>query len=118
MPTPEPLDAAYDRGVTDGRIDARLTGHDQHFATINGSLARIADEMHDVRLALQRLADQAVSDATTRIATAEALEKAELARRSRNEQRWSPVARLLAVLGAVVAVAGVVVAIYLGVRPH
>lgn len=114
----EPFDAAYDRGLTDGRIDARLAGHDRHFDAINGSLARIANELHDLKLAVQRLADQAVSDATTRIATAEALEKADLARRSRNEQRWSPVARLLAVLGVVVAVAAIVVSIYLGIRPH
>lgn len=114
----EQPDAAYDRGLTDGRIDARLAGHDRHFDAINGSVARIADEMHDMRLAVQRLADQAVSDATTRIATAEALEKAEMARRSRNEQRWSPVSKLLAVLGVVVAVVAIVVSVYLGIRPH
>jgi hypothetical protein len=112
----EQPDAAYDRGLTDGRIDARLANHDRHFDAINGSLARVADEMHDMKLAVQRLADQAVSDATTRIATAEALEKAEVARRSRNEQRWSPVAKLLAVLGVIVAVAAVVVTIYLGIH--
>jgi hypothetical protein len=117
---PEEPGAAYDRGVIAGAIETRLAGHDKHFETINGSLAKIAEEMHGVKLALQRLADQAIADAATRISTAEAVEKARkeaadslenerTLRRDRAERTWSPWAKLFAVIAAV----GVPVGLYL-----
>lgn len=98
---------AYDRGAAAGEIAARLAGHDKHFATINGSLAEIAKEMHALTLAVQRLGDQAVSRDATVVTTAAALKDAEEARRSKDDQSWSPVARLFAVLGALAALAAV-----------
>jgi hypothetical protein len=98
---------AYDRGHTAGEIAARLAGHDKHFATINGSLAEVAREMHSLTLAVQRLGDQAVSRDATVITTAAALKDAEAARRDNSEHAWSPIARLLAVLGGLAAVATV-----------
>lgn len=99
---------AYDRGHTAGEIAARLAGHDRHFATINGSLAAVALEMHALTLAVQRLGDQAVSRDATVITTAKALKDAEDARRDNAERAWSPVSRLLAVVGGFAALATVV----------
>jgi hypothetical protein len=101
---------AYDRGVIAGEIAARLAGHDKHFASINGSLATLASEMHDLVLAVQRLGDQAEANAKTVITTAAALKSAEEARRDKIEHSWSPVAKVLAVLAGVVGVVALVVA--------
>lgn len=102
----------YDRGVTAGGIETRLSGHDKHFAAINGSLARMADELHGLKLAMQRLADQAVARDATVLTTAQALKDAEEARRSMAEQRWSPWQKTFAVLAAV----SVLIGLYLTLR--
>ena len=101
-------DDAYDRGHIAGEIAARLAGHDEHFAAINGSLANIAGEMHALTLAVQRLGDQAVARDATVVTTAAALKDAEDARRGKAEQIWTPFARMIAVLGGLAAVAAVV----------
>jgi outer membrane receptor for monomeric catechols len=85
--------SAYDRGVAAGEIAARLAGHDQHFGAINGSLGRMADEMHEMRLALQRLGDSAAADRATVVTTAVALKDAEEARRDATDTRWAPLQR-------------------------
>jgi hypothetical protein len=113
---PEEPGAAYDRGVTAGGIAERLASHDRHFETINGSLERVAEEMHKLRLAVQRLGDQAISDATTRVTTAAALKDAEEARRSRTETAWSPIQKILAVLAGFAVLVGAVVGIVTLVR--
>ena len=110
-------DNAYDRGHIAGEIAARLADHDKHFAAINGSLADIARELHDQTLAVQRLGDQAEANAKTVITTAAALKDAEEARRSKGEQSWTPVARLLAVLGGLAALAAVA-GLYLALVRH
>jgi len=94
-------DDAYERGHLAGEIAARLAGHDKHFASINGSLADLATEMHELTLAVQRLGDQAISRDATVVTTAAALRDADEARRSKTEQSWSPVAKAFAVLAAV-----------------
>ena len=99
---------AYDRGTVAGKIDARLANHDKHFAAINGSLEKVAKEMHELTLAVQRLGDQAVSRDATVVTTAAALKDAEDARRSKSESAWSPWAKVLALVAGVVAVAGLV----------
>lgn len=104
----EPVQEAYDRGVLAGEINARLAGHDAHFAAINGSMAKMAAEMHNLTLAVQRLGDQAVSRDATVLTTAAALKDAEDARRSKTEASWSPWQKLFAVLGAAAALAAVV----------
>jgi hypothetical protein len=80
---------AFDRGAAAGEIAARLLGHDKHFEKINGSLDRVAEEMHGLKLAVQRLGDQAVSRDATVLTTAAALKDAEEARRDKTEQAWS-----------------------------
>jgi len=99
----------FDRGHLAGEIAARLAGHDQHFASINGSLADIANEMHALTLAVQRLGDQAVSRDATVVTTAAALKDAEDARRSKSESSWSPVQKAFAVLAAIATAVGLYV---------
>jgi hypothetical protein len=103
---PEDDEEAYERGHVAGEIAARLAGHDKHFNSINGSLERIAEKLTILAMDVQRLADQAVSDAATRISTAAALKDAEAARRDKTEQSWSPWSKVFAVIAAVVALAG------------
>jgi hypothetical protein len=85
-----------------------LAGHDEHFAKINGSIGNMTDEMHNLTLAVQRLGDQAVSRDATVVTTAAALKDAEDARRSKSEQGWTPVQRII----ALVALAESVLVIY------
>jgi hypothetical protein len=104
---------SYERGVVAGEISARLLEHDRHFEKINGSMERVADELHDLTLAMQRLGDAAASDRATVITTAAALKSAEEARRDQGEQRWSPLTRLAVIAGTLAAlgtVAGLIVA--------
>jgi len=98
----------YDRGVAAGEIAARLAGHDRHFATINGSMGRVADELRDLRLAVQRLGDAADAARATVITTAAALKDAGEARREQVESRWAPLQRLSLGAGIVLAAVGVI----------
>jgi hypothetical protein len=100
-------DESYDRGHVDGVIAARLAGHDAHFAAINGSLADMVQEMRELTLAVQRLGDQAVARDATVVTTAAALKDAEEARRSTSDRSWTPVTRVIAVLGGVAALIAV-----------
>lgn len=68
----------------------------------------MTDEMHNLTLAVQRLGDQAVSRDATVVTTAAALKDAEDARRSKSEQGWTPVQRII----ALVALAESVLVIY------
>lgn len=115
---------AYSRGHLAGEIAARLAGHDAHFAAINGHLAELvaearsgrerhASETRDLVLAIQRLEQQAVASAATVVTTAAALKDAEEARRTQTEQSWSPIQRLLAVLGTAAAVVGTAAVFFL-----
>ena len=108
----ESSEQAFERGSAAGKIEARLADHDKHFAKINGSLDKVAQELHDLKLAVQRLGDQAISRDATVITTAAALKDAEDARRHSADQRWSPWQKIIAVVGAI----GVIVAIYFAVR--
>jgi hypothetical protein len=100
---------AYDAGHLAGRIDARLADHDRHFAAINGSVARVGDELADMRVQLQRLADSADADRRTVVTTAAALKDAEDARRAVGSDRWSPWQRIAVIVGALTAIAATVV---------
>lgn len=79
----------YDKGHVAGGIDARLAGHDEHFARINGSLADVANELREVKLALQRLGDAANSDRHTVITTAKALKDAKDAEHAASTTSWA-----------------------------
>lgn len=98
----------YQRGVKAGLVQQTLREHAEHLAKINGSMADVARELHNLVLAVQRLSDQAVSRDATVVTTAAALKDAEEARRSQGERSWSPFAKVLAVLGGLAAIAVVV----------
>jgi hypothetical protein len=100
----------YDRGHIAGGVDARLAGHDVHFRTINGSIERLANEMHALTLAVQRLGDQAISRDATVVTTAAALKDAEDARRSAGTTSWAPWAKLATGITAAAALVGVYLA--------
>lgn len=107
---PERNGDEFRRGRAQGQTDATLTEHSAHLARINGSMERVAGEIHELVLGVQRLADAADADRKTAISLAAALEKADAARRISSETHWSPMARTLTVIVAVAVVAGVVIA--------
>jgi hypothetical protein len=96
----------YDRGVIAGAIENRLADHDRHFRTINGSIEKVGTELHELKLAVQRLGDQAIARDATVITTASALKDADEARRNTADQRWSPWQKGFAVIAAVAALVG------------
>ncbi len=115
---------AFERGKRAGQVDAALVDHDERLDKINGSMERLATEMSGVKLAVQRLGDDARSAATTVLATAKALKEerdataeALRARTERADQRWTPMTRLGAVLGSFATFVGGVVAVYLALKP-
>lgn len=108
----EASDDPYSRGVAAGEIGARLAGHDKHFATINGSISGLRDEMHLLTLAVQRLGDAMDNDRKTVVTTASALKDAETARRDKGEQSWSPWAKMSTTVGALAAFVGLVAGLY------
>jgi hypothetical protein len=97
---------AYDRGHDAGGFNERLGGHDKHFESINGQLSKIFTQLEVMSLEVQRQGDRANAAAATVIATATALEKAEIARRAADEQKWTPATRLYLVLGIIAAIVG------------
>lgn len=103
---------AYDRGHVAGRIEARLAGHDQHFSKLNGTTSELKGEMSAFAMQLQRIADQLVADAATRVQLADALRLAEEARRAsehdqraKRAHRFSPTLFIVAVLSVIIAAA-------------
>jgi hypothetical protein len=101
---PGSTSGAYDRGHLAGEIAARLTNHDKHFSTINGSLERIAQELTVLRLAVQQQNDRSVADRDTAVALAQALREA-------SARSWSPWAKFFTILGVVVMIVATVAAV-------
>lgn len=114
---------AYDRGVDAGRIEQQMAEFRQHFIVINGSIADTAAELRNLGMQVQRLADQAVADAKTRVSTAEAVEKArqeaagalEAERRARSD-RSATVWTVPRMVGATVGGLAGLVAVILGIK--
>jgi hypothetical protein len=104
----ESAEDAYERGAAAGRVEQRLDEHTSHLDKINGSMERVADELHGLRMDVQLLSQQAIAREATVVTTAAALKAAEDARRAKSEQSWSPWQKLFAVLGAAAALAAVV----------
>jgi hypothetical protein len=89
-----------------------------NFASINGSLVKVAENgveqtkaINALTMAVQRLTDEFTASQKTLVATAAALKDAEAARRDKAAQVWSPVQKVIAVIGGVAALAAIVLAI-------
>jgi hypothetical protein len=94
-----------------GRQDELLERHQARLDKLNGSLADVAIAMTKFTLEIQQLRSDFTSAAATVVATATALEKAQIqARQTADDKakaadkRWSPWAKTFVVIGAVVGV--------------
>jgi hypothetical protein len=119
MSTTPGEDEAYARGMAAGTVEERLREYGRHFDRINGSIDHNTEVLNELVLAVQQLRDAAAAErrnvVTTAAAlrdtvstTASALKDADQARRDKSDQTWTPLARLLAVLGGLAALAAVV----------
>ena len=103
----------FDRGVAAGQIDQRLAEHDKHFSRINGSIADVASELHQVSLSIQRLGDQALSrDEAARLVSQALKDSTEQAAQIANK-RWAPWARTLALITGVVGLLSIATTVIL-----
>lgn len=96
--TPE---EAYKRGEDQGKVLARLDGHDEHFKAINGNVARFATESANLAASVQELR----ADLKGRDVTAATLVAADNKRRleledaaKKSEVNWMPWARLFIII--------------------
>ena len=104
--TAETLRGAYDRGVEAGRIAVRLDHHDDQIAATNLLLTKTVEISQTMASTVQTLTEARVTDAATRVTTAEAVEAAKTATDSQAKSAWSPLAKfLLALGGGVTAIA-------------
>jgi hypothetical protein len=95
-----------------GKVDATLTEHGKHFDRINGSIERSVSELIELRIVVQRLADAADADRATAKTLAIALKEADDVRRLRSEEGWTPLQRAAVVIGALVALASIILPIF------
>ena len=106
-PRTETVKGAYDRGVLDGQISVRLDHHDIEIASMNLLHARTVAITETLTSTVQTLTEARVTDAATRVATAEAVREAKVAQEAQAQSAWSPAAKLIAALGSVIAVVAV-----------
>jgi len=92
----ETLQAAYERG----RVAERLNHHDEQIAATNKVLAKTVDIASSLTSTVQTLTEARVTDAATRVATAEAVKEAKLAQEAQAQTGWSPVAKFATAIGA------------------
>lgn len=98
----ETAQQAYVRGVEAGRIAIRLDHHDDQIAATNLVLARTVEISQTLSSTVQTLTEARVTDAATRVTTAEAVEAAKVATETQDTKRWSPLSKfLVAALGLV-----------------
>jgi hypothetical protein len=116
MPGTPGEQAAFIRGETAGNISARLADHDRHFEAINGSIRKLANGVEELNLSVQRIFDVIQSNEKKIIATADALKEAEEARRDNIELRWSPFAKIMTVVGSVLALFSLGLGVYIAFK--
>jgi len=112
------FDRGREAGEIAGQISARLEGHDRHFEAINGSIAKVAAELHVITLTMQRLADQAAARDATTVATSQARRDAGEAQRYTAADNWSRWQKVFAVLAAIGVVVGAVAALWVFGTPR
>jgi len=106
------MPSAYDRGVLDGQIATRLDHHDDRIAATDALLERTVEISQTMAATVQTLTEARITDAATRVATAQAVKEAKDTQEAQAKTAWSPIAKLIASIGAVVGVIGVAVAIW------
>ena len=109
--TAETVQSAYDRGVEAGKIAIRLDHHDDQIAATNVLLAKTVEISQTMASTVQTLTEARVTDAATRVTTAEAVEAAKKATDTQASASWSPLAKFLTVLGAVITAVAVLWAV-------
>jgi len=97
----ETLKSAYDRGVADGMIQIRLDHHDERLAEHAVLTAKLAENDRVLTAVVQTLTEARVSDAATRVATAQALKESKENQDAQAKAGWSPAAKIITILGAV-----------------
>ena len=102
----------YDRGVRDGRVEIRLDHHDDRLDEHADLLARTVETAQIMASTVQTLTEARVTDAATRVATAEAVKEAKNAQEAAATTAWNPMAKLIAVVGALGVVFGIVVGLW------
>jgi len=102
-----PVQDAYARGVLDGRVAIRLDHHDDQIAAMNTLLERTVDIAASQAATVQTLTEARVTDAATRVATADAVKEAKIAQEAQAQSAWSPMSKLIAIVGAVGVVFGI-----------
>ena len=112
--TAETPQDAYNRGV----VDTRLDHHDEQISAINVLLTRTIDISQTQASIVQTLTEARVTDAATRLATAQAVKDAKDQQEAQaitearvTDKSWSPAAKLIATIGTVVTVVAVLWAI-------
>jgi len=106
------MPSAYDRGVLDGQVSTRLDHHDDRIAATDALLEKTVEISQTMAATVQTLTEARVTDAATRVATAEAVREAKVAQEAATSQAWSPMAKLIAVVGAIGVVFGIVVGLW------
>ncbi len=105
-------DAEFQRGKETGAIVTQLAQHEARLSAINGAITKAADAMVQVGLLLQGITDRLDASAATVIATADALAKANAARREKEDNNWSPFAKTVAITGALGVLAGILYKVF------
>lgn len=105
-------DTEYSRGRESGTTETRLEGHDDRLHAINGNIAKFAQEMSGMNLLLQSVRDTVKAGADAAIATAAALEKADVARRKQDDAAWAPITKLFAGIAALSSAAAAYLALF------
>jgi len=93
--TAETLQAAYNRGV----VDTRLDHHDEQIRATNLVLAKTVDIAQSLTSTVQTLTEARVTDARERLSTALAVKEAKDLTESQAHEGWSPVAKLATAVG-------------------
>ena len=97
----ETAQAAYERGVEMGKVAVRLDHHDDEIAATNRVLDRTVEISQVMASTVQTLTEARVTDAATRVATAQAVKDAKDQTEAQAHEGWSPVAKFATAIGAI-----------------
>ena len=97
----ETAQQAYERGVEMGKVAIRLDHHDDEIAATNRVLDRTVEISQVMASTVQTLTEARVTDAATRVATAQAVKDAKDQTEAQAHEGWSPVAKFATAIGAI-----------------